>query len=150
MARGAVLGGAAPTLLAGAAGFALVLLSADPQARNAAACALSPGQAERSEPAPTVVSEPAVFIGRLELTPDPQHGHGLVVATATEEVVIADNDVARSLREYAGEVVAVQGRLIERPEGPALMIVREFRVLGLAPRRSSEPLPPARGTTVAC
>jgi hypothetical protein len=85
--------------------------------------------------APRVVVEPAVFVGMVEVTGDHEHGLGVLLSTATEEVLIANDAVGERLIGLDGEVVAVEGRLIEAAEGPPTMIVRAFRVLG--ERRSS-------------
>jgi len=127
-----LLGGTSGSVLAGLAGFLLVLFSADPDARGAAGHALLPGDTA------TVVIEPAVFVGMVEITGDERRGYGVLLSTATQEVIVADNAVSRSLAEFEGEVVAVRGRLIERSQAPPTMVVRDFRVLG-RPGSGSEP-----------
>jgi hypothetical protein len=93
-------------------------------------CATAPPD----EPGPVVVIEPALFVGMVELTGDSELGFGVLLSTATEEVLVADGAVARRLVEHEGEVVAVEGRLLERPNTPATIVVREFRVLGTETR----------------
>jgi hypothetical protein len=137
-----LLGATAP-LLAGLAGFLLVLFSADPEARGAAGLVLLPGDT------PTVVTEPAVFVGLVEVTGDERRGYGVLLSTATEEVVVADNAVSRTLAAFQGEVVAVRGRLIERSEAPPTMVVSDFRVLGL-PRPETAPRDSAGKLEIAC
>ena len=87
-----------------------------------------------------VAAEPDVFVGMVELAGDETHSIGVLLSTATEEVLIADNAIADQLMGLEGEVVAVEGRLIETADGPPTMVVRSFRVLGAS--RSSQPAGP--------
>lgn len=89
---------------------------------------LAPARARAT--APRVVVDPAVFVGMVEVTGDREHGLGVLLSTATEEVLIANDAVGERLIGLDGEVVAVEGRLIENAEGPPTMIVHAFRVLG--------------------
>ena len=57
-------------------------------------------------------------------------GISVLLSTATEEVLVADNAIADRLMGLEGEVVAVEGRLIDTADGPPTMVVRSFRVLG--------------------
>lgn len=100
---------------------------------------------------PVVIVEPAIFVGMVEVTGDAEHGFGVLISTATEEVVVADDAVSRALMRFEGEVVAARGRLIETAEAPTTMVVREFRVLGTEPGRtqSEERLVSERGA-IAC
>jgi hypothetical protein len=88
--------------------------------------------ATRTEPAAasSVSIEPVLFVGMVELTGDPESGFGVLLSTATDEVVVADSEVGRRLAAYEGEVVAAYGRLLETPNAPSTMVVREFHVLG--------------------
>lgn len=88
--------------------------------------------APRAEPgaASSVSIEPVLFIGMVEVTGDRERGFGVLLSTATEEVVVADSEVARRLAQHEGEVVAAYGRLHESPNAPSTMVVREFHVLG--------------------
>ena len=98
-----------------------------------ALCSLGIG-AHPAAPGPYVVTEPALFVGMVEVTGDTERGFGVLLSTATEEVIVADGAVARRLAHHAGEVVAAEGRLLEQANRPATMVVREFRVLGTPPR----------------
>ena len=90
------------------------------------------GSAPLRERAPIAVEvDPVVFVGMVEVVGD-QRGVGVLLSTATEEVVIADNAIAERLMQLEGEIVAAEGRLIEAGDGPPTMIVRAFRVLGAA------------------
>ena len=92
--------------------------------------------------APVVVVDPAVFSGQVEVTEDPRSGVGVLVSTATEEVLIAPGPVARALREHEGSRVTVTGRLFVEGPGAPTMVVRSFRLHGgLAGPRPPPPLP---------
>jgi hypothetical protein len=87
--------------------------------------------APQAEPAaPSVSIEPVLFVGTVEVTGDRERGFGVLLSTATEEVIVADSEVGRRLADYEGEVVAAYGRLLESPNAPSTMVVREFHVLG--------------------
>lgn len=88
----------------------------------------APGVAAAGGPL-VVVVEPAVFVGMVEVTGD-EHGRGVLLSTATEEVVVADNPLAERLMDLEGEVVLVRGRLTESAEAPPTILVREFHVVG--------------------
>jgi hypothetical protein len=83
-----------------------------------------------AEPGRSVAVEPVFFVGVVEVTRDPEHGPGVLLSTATEEVLVA-GALGSRLARYEGEVVAVRGRLLERANEPATIVVRAFRVLGL-------------------
>jgi hypothetical protein len=76
-----------------------------------------------------VVVEPAVFVGMVEVTSD-RGARGVLLSTATEEVVVANNALAEQLMDLEGEMVMVRGRLTESADGPPMILVREFHVLG--------------------
>lgn len=88
----------------------------------------APGVAAAGAPL-VVVVEPAVFVGMVEVTGD-ERGRGVLLSTATEEVVVANNALAERLMDLEGEVVMVRGRLTETPNAPPTMLVREFHVVG--------------------
>ena len=88
----------------------------------------APGVAVAGGPL-VVVVEPAVFVGMVEVTGD-ERGRGVLLSTATEEVVVANNPLAERLMDLEGEVVMVRGRLTESAEAPPTILVREFHVVG--------------------
>jgi hypothetical protein len=90
-----------------------------------------------NEAGPSVVIEPVLFVGMVEVTGDRDRGFGVLLSTATDEVLVADSAIGRRLALYDGEVVAVEGRLLEQANGPSTIVVREFRVLGTETRERS-------------
>jgi hypothetical protein len=91
-------------------------------------CTVVPPEEEQARP--TIEIEPVLFIGRVEVTGDDERGFGVLLSTATEEVVVADSAIGRRLADYEGEVVAAYGRLLESADAPPTIVVREFHVLG--------------------
>ena len=77
-----------------------------------------------------VLVDPAHFVGWVEITEDSRHGSGVVVSTATEEVLVARGAAERALRRERGERVELVGTLVSRPQRTPVMDVRAFRVIG--------------------
>jgi hypothetical protein len=98
-----------------------------------AACAVHP-----RHPPTTVIVEPAVFVGTVEVVRDPALGSGVWFASATERVVVFDDVMGRILRQCEGDVAMIRGRRIDRTRGrridrtlsPPGFLVRELRCLG--------------------
>jgi hypothetical protein len=90
-----------------------------------AACAVHP-----RHPPTTVIVEPAVFVGTVEVVRDPALGSGVWVASATERVVVFDDVMGRILRQCEGDVAMIRGRRIDRTLSPPGFLVRELRCLG--------------------
>ena len=99
---------------------------------------------------PAVITEPAVFVGLVQVTRDAEHGVGVLISTATEEVWVAEGAVAQALARFEGELVAVRGRLIESPEAPPTLEVRAFRVLGGDPGAGPDDRLVSTHRSVAC
>jgi hypothetical protein len=96
------------------------------------------GCAQSGAREPSVVVEPVVFSGFVQVAGPPGADTGVILSTATDEVLVADGPVARELRALEGERVQVTGRLVESGPGAGTLVPERFRVVG-------DPDPPVPG-----